>query len=161
VLGPRLFGLPFEELLFFLCIPFSCLFIYDTLTKFPRLALPEKPVRIAAGLLGLALFVLSVLNASRAYTTLCFMVAAPLLFAIAGGHLGRRAGHLATAWLIQLVPFLLVNGVLTALPVVWYNNAENLGLRLGSIPVEDFAYSMILLFGGVFVLETKAWKDPP
>ena len=40
---------------------------------------------------------------------------------------------------------LVVNGFLTALPVVIYNNNENLNFRIGTIPVEDFAYSAILL----------------
>ena len=46
--------------------------------------------------------------------------------------------------LISLGPFLLVNGVLTGLldsvsPPVWYNDSENLGLRLMTIPVEEFS----------------------
>jgi lycopene cyclase domain-containing protein len=51
----------------------------------------------------------------------------------------------------MLVPFFVVNGILTGSwienQIVWYNNAENLGIRFGTIPVEDsvYAYSMILM----------------
>jgi lycopene cyclase domain-containing protein len=51
----------------------------------------------------------------------------------------------------MLIPFFIVNGVLTGSwidnQVVWYNDAENLGIRMGTIPVEDsiYAYSMILM----------------
>ena len=37
LIGLRLFGLPIEELLFFICIPFSCVFTYFCLDKFFRL----------------------------------------------------------------------------------------------------------------------------
>jgi lycopene cyclase domain-containing protein len=34
VLGFYLFGLPFEEVLFFLVVPFSCLFVWETVKYF-------------------------------------------------------------------------------------------------------------------------------
>ncbi len=154
-LGYRLFGLPLEEILFFFCIPFACLFIYDSVKKFPRLALPEKPVRAACGILGAGLLLVAAFNTDRAYTALCFAVAAPFPLALAAGHLRHRAGHMASAYLFHLIPFFAVNGILTGLPVVWYDDAENLGIRLGTIPVEDAMYSMILLFGSIFILEKR------
>jgi lycopene cyclase domain-containing protein len=54
-------------------------------------------------------------------------------------------------FLIILIPFSIVNGILTGSfidqPVVRYNNAENLGIRLGTIPIEDigYAFSMLLM----------------
>lgn len=152
-LGFTLLGLPFEEILFFFCIPFACLFIYDAVKKYPRLALPEKPVHAVAGALGLLLLVLAALNTHRAYTFWCFLLASPFALALAAGYLRDRAGHIATAYLFHLIPFLIVNGILTGLPVVQYNDAENLGLRIGTIPVEDSMYSLILLFGAIFWME--------
>jgi lycopene cyclase domain-containing protein len=49
------------------------------------------------------------------------------------------------SYLLSLIPFFGVNGVLTALPVVIYNDAENLGIRLGTIPLDDTVYSFLLL----------------
>ncbi len=54
-------------------------------------------------------------------------------------------------FLIILIPFGIVNGILTgsfiAEPVVIYNDTENLGIRLGTIPIEDigYAFSMLLM----------------
>ncbi|MFW5709998.1 MAG: lycopene cyclase domain-containing protein, partial [Bacteroidota bacterium] len=58
---------------------------------------------------------------------------------------------------IVLFPFLVVNGLLTGSwiqqEVVWYNNQENLGIRLFTIPVEDFVYGMELILLNVFIYE--------
>lgn len=154
-LGLKVFGLPLEEMLFFLCIPFACLFIYDTVTKFPRLALPERPVRIVAGVAGVALLALALYHHERAYTFWCFLLASPFALALAAGAFRERAGFIASTYLFHLIPFFLVNGLLTGLPVVMYNDAENLGIRLGTIPLEDAVYSLILLFGTIFWLERE------
>jgi lycopene cyclase domain-containing protein len=53
--------------------------------------------------------------------------------------------HFYTAYALSLIPFFLVNGVLTSMPVVGYNDEENLARRIYSIPVEDFAYLVNLL----------------
>ncbi|MFT7666352.1 MAG: lycopene cyclase domain-containing protein [Patiriisocius sp.] len=55
----------------------------------------------------------------------------------------------------MLIPFLIVNGVLTGSfienEVVWYNNAENLNFRITTIPIEDTIYALGMLLT-VFVL---------
>ena len=49
------------------------------------------------------------------------------------------------SYLVSFIPFVLVNGFLTRLPVVWYNNMENLSLRFTTIPFEDFIYLLGML----------------
>ena len=63
----------------------------------------------------------------------------------------------APCWLalaVQYVPFLIVNGILTALPVVIYRPDGILGLRIGTIPVEDAIYAFVLLALPVALFET-------
>lgn len=169
-LGPHLFALPLEEVLFFFCIPFACLFIYHVLkvTK-TRLPLPEAGPRAAlfpaaVGALALGLLLLAALHLERAYTAWVFSLSGLALLLGLRIWTRERWSFFLAAYLFHLIPFFLVNGILTSLPVVSYNDAENLGIRIYTIPVEDMAYSFLLLFGNMalyeFLLERRRRADP-
>jgi lycopene cyclase domain-containing protein len=57
------------------------------------------------------------------------------------------------AYLVSLVPFYIVNGFLTSIPVVIYNDKQNLGFRVGTIPFEDHFYLMGLLLMNIYLYE--------
>jgi lycopene cyclase domain-containing protein len=144
VLGIDLFGLPLEEVLFFFCVPFASLYIYQALARIAALGKPSALARAVWALAAFSFLAAAAFHADRAYTlTVCLAAAA------AAGALAWRnpawSALLLSATLAQYVPFLLVNGVLTGLPVVVYSPAAIVGLRIGSIPAEDFLYSFILL----------------
>ncbi len=150
----RLAGLPLEEWLFFLVVPYSCAFIYATLNAY------FSPKGADGGwqwLVGLAAVVLIIgmLNFSRAYTcsALCGCGIALLLAFVLRQHAPLfRADRFLLAYAVCLVPFLIVNGLLTNLPVVLYDDGENIGLRIYTIPAEDVFYGMLLILGNVWGL---------
>jgi lycopene cyclase domain-containing protein len=62
---------------------------------------------------------------------------------------------------VSLLPFFIVNGILTSLPVVMYNDSENLGIRIFTIPIEDTMYSLLLLLMNIVLFEYfKNEKSP-
>ena len=152
-LGLKLGPLPLEEWGFFVAVPFGCLFIYDCLNRWLPWESDGRWVR--RGTLwgvGLVLFI-GLLFYERLYTSVTavsFAVAWGLHLAV---HGWQWAGRIWRAWALCQIPFFAVNGVLTSLPVVSYNDAQNLGLRIGSIPAEDTFYGMTLFLLNVTVYE--------
>jgi len=65
---------------------------------------------------------------------------------------------------IFILPFFfLSNGILTGSflvePIVWYNDAENLGIRLFNIPIEDSIYGLLLIFLNIDLFEYFGFKN--
>ena len=150
-LGFKIFSLPLEEWLFFICIPFACVFThYALLLYFPNLMLNKVATKAISISLVLILFILALTNYDKWYTLVNFSLAIPLTWLVYKYN-PQLLQHFFLTFLVMLIPFFIVNGVLTGSwidnQVVWYNNAENLGIRMGTIPVEDsiYAYSMILM----------------
>ncbi|WP_258101357.1 lycopene cyclase domain-containing protein [Marinoscillum pacificum] len=156
LMGVYIFNLPIEEILFFITVPFASVFIYECVIYFlPRIQ-TNKFIKINTGLIGFLLLIFAVLNFDRLYTFWNFLFAGIFLI-YTGINNPDWLGKFWTAYLIHLVPFVLVNGVLTGYgleePIVWYNNEENLGIRLITIPIEDTMYALLLLLMNVTFYE--------
>ena len=152
-----LFGMPIEEWMFFFCIPYASIFIHYSLAYFkPNLLLSDKITRFITLFFMLILLPILFLNSDKDYTFvnysfLFFILLLGFFFGVK--HLQR----FYISFLIILVPFFIVNGVLTGTgleePIVWYNNAENLGIRLITIPIEDIGYAFTMIFGNILLIE--------
>lgn len=153
LVGIYIFNLPLEEILFFITVPYACVFIYDVLNTYINSDLLQPYTKGIALMLILVLPTIAVFNIQRWYTSITFMLLAILHLVHLRYFHTRYLGRFYLAYLVHLVPFLLVNGVLTYLPVVWYNDNYNLGLRIVSIPVEDTMYSMLMLLLTISVYE--------
>jgi len=143
-------GMPIEEWLFFFCIPYACLFTHEVLTYYlPNAKLSKAATVISGTLIAILVFVLLLFNFGKWYTTINFILFLILLSYSLLKHL-KVLQRYFLSFIIILIPFLLVNGVLTGSfidePVVWYNNNENLGFRIFTIPFEDVFYAFTLLF---------------
>ena len=157
VTGLHFINLPIEEILFFICIPFACVFTYHCLNLFFKIRWSLKTKRlIVLGLSG-TLFFTGMFFHTKLYTSYTFISLSVLLLAI---HFVAKVKWLPTLFMVYLVlllPFLIVNGILTGTgleqPIVWYNNDENLGIRLMTIPVEDVFYGFELILLNVFFYE--------
>jgi lycopene cyclase domain-containing protein len=150
--------LPIEEWLFFLTVPFACMFIYEVLQYFVKQNPLEKISRPLSYIL-IAVFIISaILFSNKLYTSVNFFLCGIFLAIHLAVYKTRYLGMFYLTYLVHLAPFLLVNGVLTYLPVVEYNNAENLGIRVFTIPLEDFGYSFLLLLMNISIYETVKEK---
>jgi lycopene cyclase domain-containing protein len=145
VSGIRVGNLPLEEILFFITVPYSCLFIYEAILATTKNAALQMPtgIIIAASVILLAG---SFFYFEQGYTAKA--LASCALFLLLALCLDRELLDSRQYWLwigICLVPFLIVNTILTALPVVQYNPAAIWGARFITIPLEDFFYNYSLL----------------
>ena len=143
--GLYFFNLPIEECLFFICIPFCCIFTYHvvwTLSKNKSF----KPMKRTCWIISFALLLAGVLLNDMMYTAYTF-IGLSIAMLIAPYYVNMKVFF--KTYLILLFPFLVVNGLLTGSfieeQIVWYDDNNNISLRILTIPVEDFFYSFFML----------------
>ncbi len=153
LLGFYIGNLPLEEWLFFIAIPYACLFTYHALNYLVTKDYLGKYADRTTLVLAVFLLIIGLFNAGRLYTSVTFISTAAFLlfhrFIVRAPYMGR----FYLMYLVTLVPFFVVNGLLTGscIPeeVVRYDDVQNLGIRIGTIPVEDMVYGLLMLLMNV------------
>lgn len=170
ITGIKLSTLPLEEILFFFVVPYCCVFIYECIVcYFPSVKQKTwgRPVLMILGVMFAATAIVTYGKAYTFYTALLNALFIAVLFVFPKWFKGFNASAFLVAYLVVVIPFLIVNGLLTGIPVVLYNDAENLGFRIFSflpwpmnnIPFEDIFYGMLLIMMNVAMFERLRNKN--
>lgn len=143
--GIQLFHLPVEEILFFLTVPYACIFIDACLKYYIKWQAPVVVGKLISVLLLLLCLAMLLLYHQRLYTLVVSGLLFTLLILALFIFKARWLSRFYFTCLVALIPFFIVNGILTGIPIVSYNPAENMHIRIGTIPVEDIFYLIALL----------------
>ena len=135
-------------------VPFACLFTWEVLKGYfanptlPRLARVGRLLHLLIPA-GVILFVLG-----KEYTGLALLALGLVAVLDRLLHTNIFRQKLTYPFLAISTAFMLIfNGYLTARPVVLYGESYQLGLRIFTIPVEDFVYGYALLLLCLVVFE--------
>lgn len=152
--GIYFFKLPLEEILFFICIPFSCVFTYFCLDKFFNLKWNNQIEAVFCIVFSLFLLALSIYFYDRIYTTITFLSTALVCLYLKFIAKVDWFGKATFVYVILLIPFFMVNGVLTGSgieeAVVRYNPSDFIGFRVLTIPIEDAFYGFELILLNIY-----------
>lgn len=151
--GINVGSLPLEEVMFFFVVPFACVFIYACVKHyFAKISFTRLDSSLKI-ILFLYIITLIFINPNGWYTMSATLSAAAVVVL---WNRNKSLRFVGISYLICLIPFVVVNGILTGgvteEPIVWYNDLHNCSVRFWSIPLEDFIYafghlvSVILLY---------------
>jgi len=145
LIGIDLKGLPIEEWLFFLVIPYSCVFIYEVLKFYLKDYEFANPFLAFSLLLIVVFGLIAYFFRHQAYTFLTFLFSTVYLtYTVFRNQFKKHITKFYFSYFVSLVPFLIVNGILTSMPVVEYSSLHIMNIRFINIPIEDFSYFFLM-----------------
>jgi lycopene cyclase domain-containing protein len=153
--------LPFEEVLFFLFIPYACLFVHEVLKAYFTRFLETKFANYYGFFLAWILFtsslVLGINHFENWYTGAACLMCSILLICFFVIKKRSWWNKFAITFTVVALPFLIVNGILTGAisdePIVWYNPNHIIGLRIITVPIEDIFYNFCMLLPMIAIHE--------
>lgn len=150
VLSYRFSNLPLEEILFFVTVPYASIFLYET----AKVYLKNKSLnlkRTTFAYLSILFLGLAVIFSNQYYTATVFIFMSIFMALVYFTNPSFLRETIYWKWiLVTYLPFLIVNYFLTSLPIVSYSSKAIWGIRITTIPLEDFFYSFALLSLSLF-----------
>lgn len=145
--------LPIEEWSFFVVVPYCSIFIYACCKAYFKDDF-FRSISNKLNTVALLLLVFAIVFYNEQRYTFYNSIFALILLAFHHFYLKKSyMGYFWMAYFIHLIPFFIVNGVLTSKPVVIYSSAEIIGPRLYTIPIEDSIYALTCLLLPITVME--------
>lgn len=148
IIGITLAGFPIEEILFFITVPYSCLFIYEAIIKFnkhnPKIT-NTSTLNLTLIVLGFLLIITSFVFIEKAYTFTAFFVAGlTLLLGLRFTTIFENKNYYLFLAITSGL-FIVFNFLLTSIPIVNYSPKAILGILFITIPLEDFFFNFSML----------------
>lgn len=153
-LGKTIKGLPMEEWLFFPVVLYCCTFIYEIVkVDLKKYEYPKSSLTVSLVLITV-FAIISFYFKHRLYTFLAFLLPSVFLaYILLRNLLKPFLTKFYFSYLFSLIPFLIVYGILAALPLVDYHPDHILGLRILNIPIEDFTYFFLMILMVITIYE--------
>lgn len=153
--GIYLGELPIEEVSFFFVVPFACTFIHECVKYYFR----NSDLNVFNHIFWLAITIYAVVVGTAGlggwYTSTAIGLGLVLIVFL---FLKRKQyTFIPLAFSFSMIPFLLVNGILTGSfldnPIVWYNETQFSTWRMFTIPFEDVIYGFGLIVLNIMLVE--------
>lgn len=162
IIDVKFLYLPIEEWLFFIIVPYACVFIYEVLNYFFPVNKEYNFINQLLFIKSLLLLCIAFIFHDKLYTSICFSLTSFFIYFLYTLN-SKTLFKIYRAYIISLIPFILINGFLTGSfnseHIVWYNDSHNLDIkRFLNIPIEDFIYSFLMTSMTLFFY-TKSLKS--
>ncbi len=161
VMGIYFFGLPIEECLFFVFVPYSTVFIYACVRAYFKKYYSPGLTKTIHWLFILINVVSVILGYDKTYTLVNSCIALLVLFYLGFVVKWKQLDLFYLAYTICLLPFAICNGILTSWPILIYNDNENLGIRMRTIPFEDLFYNFTMIILWCYFYEKFRYMNKP
>lgn len=155
ILGIELSGFPLEEILWFPIIAYCSIYIYAIRTRIKSSEYNYLLGKVLTIIFGLIMLLLFIINYTELYTSFSSWVGLSIILLY---YIFKKQEQLYTfslSFLIIMIPMILADGLLTGMftlePVIIYNSQEFSGIRLISIPIEDFSFGYSFLGATIFL----------
>ncbi len=145
LIGFEIAGLPIEEILFFIVVPYSCIFIYENFAYFIK----DKEIfynKYFYYLISILFLISGLIFYYQDYTILSLLSCALFFFVANKFYPSILKSRLFWYYIIlSFVAFIIFNYLLTSTIIVFYNPEAIWGIRITTIPLEDFFYNFSML----------------
>lgn len=156
IIGAKFLYLPVEEWLFFVVVPYACVFIYEVLNFYIKKDVLRSISHPFFILLGILLIVFSIVYFPNYYTSITFVLTGIASLFIAYIR-PIWSGRFLLTYFVSFIPFFIVNGALTgsftSSAIVNYSANEIIGFRIFTIPIEDCIYNFLMLLIVIYFFE--------